>query len=186
VTNQIDPDLSRFANIEIGRVKIYENSKQNIELLYLFPSNCLDSELPVVQIPEEVIRLLIRSDNVVFIGSVDKQGMPNISPRFVLGIVGDNSKLLFGDLFENKTFTNLVVWNKVTASVVDKDTMGGFQLKGEASEVTDDDLVTLANSKLKEHGFGSKPHRVWVLDVKEIFSAKPSGDSKAPLISAYG
>jgi uncharacterized protein len=140
----------------------------------------------LVQIPEEVLRLLIRNDNVVLIGSVDKAGVPNISPRFVLGIVGDNTKLLFGDLFENKTFTNLTSWNKVSASVIDKDTMGGFQLKGEAAEVTDNELVDLANSKLKEHGFGSKPHRVWVLDVKEIFSAIPSGDSKAPLISAYG
>jgi len=140
----------------------------------------------MVQIPEEVIRLLIRNDNVALIGSVDKRGIPNISPRFVLGIVGDNSKLLFGDLFENKTFANLLAWNKVTASIIDKDTMSGYQLKGEASEVTDNDLVTLANAKLKEHGFDSKPHRIWVLDVKEIFSSIPSGESKLPLISAYG
>ena len=140
----------------------------------------------MVQIPEEVIRLLIRNDNVALIGSVDKAGVPNISPRFVLGIVGDNNQLLFADLYENKTFSNLTAWNKVTASVIDKDTMGGYQLKGEASEVVDGELVSLANSKLKEHGFGAKPHRVWVLDVKEIFSSKPSGDSKSPLISAYG
>ncbi|HYB03400.1 MAG TPA: pyridoxamine 5'-phosphate oxidase family protein, partial [Nitrososphaerales archaeon] len=118
-----------------------------------------------MQIPEEVLRLLIRNDNIALIGSVDKAGVPNISPRFVLGIVGDNDKLLFGDLFENKTFTNLTVWNKVTVSVIDKDTMGGFQLKGEASEVTDPELVNLANTKLNEHGFGAKPHRVWTLDV---------------------
>ena len=140
----------------------------------------------MVQIPEEVLRLLIRNDNVALIGSVDKSGVPNISPRFVLGIVGDNSQLLFGDLFENKTFTNLTAWNKVTASIIDKDTMGGYQLKGEASEVFNGDLVSLANSKLKEHGFGEKPHRVWILDVKTIFSSKPSGDSKSPLMSAYG
>ena len=140
----------------------------------------------MVQIPEEVIRLLIRNDNVALIGSVDKSGIPNISPRFVLGIVGDNDRLLFADLFENKTFTNLLAWNKVTASIIDRDTMGGYQLKGEASEVTDGELVSLANAKLKEHGFDSKPHRVWVLDVKEIFSSKPSADSRAPLISAYG
>ncbi len=140
----------------------------------------------MVQIPEEVLRLLIKNDNVALIGSVDKAGVPNISPRFVLGILGDNDKLLFADLFENKTFTNLTAWNKVTASVIDKDTMGGFQLKGEALEVTDPELVNLANTTLKEHDFSSKPHRVWTLDVKEIFSSKPSGDSKTPLMSAYG
>lgn len=129
---------------------------------------------------------MIKNDNVALIGSVDKAGVPNISPRFVLGIVGDNDKMLFGDLYENKTFANLTSWNKVAASVIDTETMGGYQLKGEASEVTDSELVEQANAKLKEHGFGSKPHRVWVLEVKEIFSSKPSGDSKVPLISAYG
>lgn len=140
----------------------------------------------MVQIPEEILRLLIKNDNVALIGTVDKAGIPNISPRFVLGIVGNNDRLLFADLFENKTLANLTAWNKVTASVIDAETMGGFQLKGEASEVTDGELVQQANSKLKEHGFGTKPHRVWVLEVKEIFSSQPSGDSKLPLISAYG
>jgi predicted pyridoxine 5'-phosphate oxidase superfamily flavin-nucleotide-binding protein len=140
----------------------------------------------MVQIPEEVLRLLIKNDNIALIGSVDRAGVPNISPRFVLGIIGDNDKLLFADLFENKTFANLTAWNKVTASVIDRETMGGYQLKGEAAETTDSQLVSQADTKLKEHGFGSKPHRVWVLDVKEIFSSRPSGDSKLPLISAYG
>lgn len=140
----------------------------------------------LVQIPEEVLRLLIRNDNVALVGTVDKNGIPNISPRFVLGIVDDNSKLLFADLFENKTLANLTAWNKVTASIIDRDTMGGFQLKGEASEVTDSGLITVANAKLKEHGFDTKPHRVWLLDVKEIFSSRPSSESKLPLISAYG
>ena len=91
----------------------------------------------MVQIPEEVLRLLIKNNNVALIGSVDKAGVPNISPRFVLGIIGNNDRLLFADLFENKTLANLEAWNKVTASVIDVDTMGGYQLKGEASEATD-------------------------------------------------
>jgi predicted pyridoxine 5'-phosphate oxidase superfamily flavin-nucleotide-binding protein len=140
----------------------------------------------MVQIPEEVIRLLIKNDNVALIGSVDKAGIPNISPRFVLGIIGNNDRMLFADLFENKTLANLEAWNKVTASVIDVETMGGYQLKGEASEVTDAELEQQANAKLKEHGFATKPHRIWVLDVKEIFSSQPRSDSKLPLISAYG
>lgn len=140
----------------------------------------------MVQIPEEALRLLIRSDNVVLIGSVDKNGIPNISPRFVLGMLGNNDRLLFADVYENKTFSNLKAWNKVTAAVIDRDSMGGFQLKGEAVEVEDEELIELANSKLKEHGFDSKPHRVWTMEVKEIFSLKPSNDSKLPVTSLYG
>jgi len=140
----------------------------------------------LVQVPEEVIRLLIKNDDVVFVGSVDAKGIPNISPRFVLGIIDNNQKLLFADVFPNKTFANLSAWNKLTAALIDKETMGGFQLKGEAHEITDKELVDQATEGLKEHGLAAKPQRVWILDVKEIYSTKPSGDSKLPLISAYG
>ncbi len=86
----------------------------------------LDSIL--VQIPEEALRLIVKADNVVLIGSVDAKGIPNISPRFVLAIL-ENERLLFADAFKNKTFANLKGWNKVTAAVIDRETMGGFQLR---------------------------------------------------------
>ena len=131
------------------------------------------------------MRLIIKAGNVVFVGSVDAKGVPNISPRYVLDIIG-NEKLLFGDSFQSKTLDNVERWNKVTVALVDSETMGGFQLKGDALETSDEGLTKLANQKLKEYGFSRTPQRVWILDVKEIYSLKPSDESKPPLISAYG
>jgi len=139
----------------------------------------------MVQVPEEAVTQMLKNGNVVLVGSVDGKGIPNISPRFVLAVL-DNEKLLFADAFQNKTFSNLKAWKKVTVAIIDKDTMGGFQLKGDATEVADKDLIAQANAKLKEYGIKARPERAWTLTVNEVFSLKPSSESKAPLMSAYG
>lgn len=139
----------------------------------------------MVQVPEEAVTLMLKNDNVVLVGSVDGKGIPNISPRFVLAVL-DNEKLLFADAFQNKTFSNLKSWKKVTVAIIDKDTMGGFQLKGDAIEVEDKEVISQASAKLKEYGIKAKPERAWTLNVSEVFSLKPSNQSKAPLMSAYG
>ena len=139
----------------------------------------------LVQIPQEVLRLIIKSGNVVLIGTVNSKHIPNISPRFVLDVL-NNEKLLFADAFQTKTFDNLKTNSKVTAAIIDKETMGGFQLKGEASEIEDENLIKQTLNKLRDYGFDTKLHRVWILKVDEVFSSKPSNKSKHPLISAYG
>ena len=138
----------------------------------------------MVKIPEEAVTLILKNGNVVLVGSVDSKGVPNISPRFVLAVIEDE-KLLFADAFQNKTFDNIKAWRKVAVSVMDRETMGGFQLKGDAEEVTDKDLVAQANAKLRGFGIFAKPKRAWTLSVKEVYSLKPEGKSKSPIISAY-
>ncbi len=135
-------------------------------------------------IPEEAVTLILKNDDVVLVGSVDSRGVPNISPRFVLAVI-ENEKLVFADAFKNKTFDNIKAWNRVTVAVMDRETMGGFQLKGYAEEVDDDDLVELARKKLKEHGIQAAPEKAWVFSVKEVFSLKPESKSKKPIVSAY-
>jgi predicted pyridoxine 5'-phosphate oxidase superfamily flavin-nucleotide-binding protein len=139
----------------------------------------------LVKIPEEAVTLILKNDNVVLVGSVDSKGVPNIAPRFVLAVIEDE-RLLFADAYRNKTFDNIKAWRKVTVSVIDKETMGGFQLKGDAEEVVDDDLVAQASAKLAEHGISAKPEKAWVLAVNEVYSLKPESKSKAPIISGYG
>ena len=138
----------------------------------------------MVKIPEEAVTLILKNDNVVLVGSVDSKGVPNIAPRFVLAVIEDE-KLLFADAFKNKTFDNIKAWRKVTVSIMDKETMGGFQLKGDAEEVTDRELVAQANAKLLGYGIAAKPQRAWVLSVNSVYSLKPESRSKAPIISAY-
>lgn len=133
----------------------------------------------MAQIDEDVIRLIIKQRHVVLVGSVSANGMPNISPRYVLGILG-NEKLLFADAFENKTFHNINAWPKVTVAVFDRDTQGGYQLKGDAEGVSDPKLVSQAETRLKEFGIYEKPKKVWAIAVKEVFSLEPSARSRRP------
>jgi len=135
-------------------------------------------------ITEDVIRLIIKQQNMVLVGTVNSQGIPNISPRYVLGIL-DNDRLLFADGFENKTFHNIKSWPKISVAVLDSDTHGGYQLKGSVQEVADPKLVSNAAVKLRGFGIDVTPVKVWTLKVEEVYSLEPSAKSKQPLASAY-
>ena len=117
-------------------------------------------------------------------GSVSADGIPNISPRYVLGIL-QNEKLLFADAFTNKTYHNTKAWPRVTVAIFDRDTQGGYQLKGSAEEVTDPKLISQAKTRLKELGILEEPKKVWALVVKEVFSLEPSAKSRYPFSSYY-
>ena len=117
---------------------------------------------------------------MVLVGSTSADGIPNISPRYVLGIL-NNEKLLFADAFENKTFKNINAWPKVTVAVFDRNTQGGYQLKGSAEAVVDSKLVSQAETRLREFGISEKPKKVWALAVKEVFSLEPSAKSRNPV-----
>lgn len=136
------------------------------------------------QISDEIIHLIAKEGNIVVVATIDTLGIPNISPRYVMAILDD--KIVFADAYRNKTFTNIKRWPKVTAAIVDKVNRGGFQLKGDAEEITDPELISACAKKLKELKFDSGPVSVWALKVNEIYSIKPSESSKFPLFSAYG
>jgi predicted pyridoxine 5'-phosphate oxidase superfamily flavin-nucleotide-binding protein len=139
----------------------------------------------LVKIDDDVLRLIIKSKDIVLVASVNQKGIPNISPRYVLGIL-DNEKLLFADAFENKTYHNISSWPKVSVAVFDKDAeSGGYQLKGEVVDVTDQNLISRAEAKLKQFGINLKPKKVWTLDVKEVYSLEPSEKSRYAISSYY-
>ena len=133
----------------------------------------------MVQIDEDIIRLIIKQHHVVLVGSVSADGTPNISPRYVLGIL-HNEKLLFADAFENKTLHNINAWPRVTVAIFDRDTQAGYQLKGSAENISDPNLISQAEVKLDEFGIKEKPKKVWALAIKEIFSLEPSAKSRHP------
>lgn len=139
----------------------------------------------MVKVNDEIVQLIIKQGNVVLVGSVDRLGTPNISPRYVMAILEDE-KIVFADAYMNKTYTNVKSWPKITVAVVDQANRAGFQLKGDAEEITDPVITAQAAQKLNDLGFKSGPATVWALNIKEIYSIKPSEKSKKPLISAYG
>ena len=139
----------------------------------------------MVKLDEDVLRMIIKSKDIVLVASVNPKGIPNISPRYVLGIL-DNEKLLFADAYENKTFHNITAWPKVSVAVFDKDAeSGGYQLKGEVVDVTDPLLMARAEAKLKQFGINLTPKKVWTLDVKEVYSLEPSEKSRYAISSYY-
>jgi len=139
----------------------------------------------LVKISDEIVSLIAREGNVVVVASIDSLGIPNISPRYVMMIL-DDEKLVFVDVYMNKTFSNIKRWPKVAAAVVDKVNRGGFQLKGDVEEITDQNVISQCATKLKELKFDKGPSFVWALNVKEIYSIVPSESSKVPLFTAYG
>lgn len=130
------------------------------------------------------MRLIIKQEHLVMVGTVNSNGVPNISPRYVLGVL-EGDRLLFADAFENKTFHNIKSWPKVSVAVLDSSTLGGYQLKGDVVQVTDPQLISHAEVKLREFGINVKPVNVWTLLVKEVYSLEPSARSRFPLASAY-
>ncbi len=139
----------------------------------------------MVKITDDIVSLIAREGNVVVVASTDALGIPNISPRYVMMIL-DDEKLVFADLYMNKTFTNIKRWPKVAAAIVDKVNRGGFQLKGDAEEIKDIEIISQCAKKLKDLKFNSEPAYVWALNVKEIYSIRPSESSKMPLFTVYG
>jgi uncharacterized protein len=139
----------------------------------------------MVKLTDEIISLIAKEENVVVLASVDENGTPNISPRYVMMILNDE-KLVFADVFMNKTFNNIRRWPKVAAAIVEKRSRGGFQLKGEVEDITDPMIISQCGKKIKELKFDSSPVFVWALRVDEIYSIIPSESSKIPIFSVYG
>jgi hypothetical protein len=65
--------------------------------------------------------------------------------------------------------------------VFDRNTQGGYQLKGSAENVTDPGLLSQAETRLGEFGISEKPKKVWALEIKEVFSLEPSSRSRNPV-----
>jgi hypothetical protein len=139
----------------------------------------------MVKISDEIVSLIAKEGNLVVLASVDAFGTPNISPRYVMMIL-DDEKLVFADVYMNKTFANIKRWPKVAVAIVDKINRGGFQLKGDVEEIKDPVIISQCTKKLKDLKFDSAPSFVWALNIKEIYSIVPSELSKMPLFTVYG
>lgn len=105
----------------------------------------------MVKVSDEIVQLIIQQGNMVLVGSVDRMGTPNISPRFVMAIL-EEEKIVFADAYMNKTYANIKSWPKITVAIVDQANRSGFQLKGDAEEITDPDMNEQAAQKLKDLG----------------------------------
>lgn len=127
----------------------------------------------------------------MWVGTSDKDGVPNVSPRSAFWITDDGA-LAWCDWFKNKTFWNWRENNHVAVSVVDTITFTGWQMKGSCEFVEDDKQVAAILQDVL-----SKPrHRLFTrtmelhedyspiivkFTVEKIYSLAPEKASNEPL-----
>jgi predicted pyridoxine 5'-phosphate oxidase superfamily flavin-nucleotide-binding protein len=131
---------------------------------------CVD----MVKITDE-IRKFVETQKISYVATVNKKGLPNVSPKGPLRIVDDKT-LAFADLFSKKTRDNLKNNPGIAVSVVDVEKKEGFQFRGKAEVLTDGPLFDRIVQEI------SKPYRktplvqsVVKIRVKEIHDLAPPG-----------
>jgi hypothetical protein len=89
----------------------------------------------MVTIPKEVQNMMSRQ-KVIVVGSVDLNGMCNLSPRTAFHFSED--AIYWLDFFKHKSHYNFrnVPW--ISVAVFDKENLKGYQMKGKVSFVTNE------------------------------------------------
>lgn len=89
----------------------------------------------MVAIPSKV-KQMIQRQQIIIVGSADKSGLPNVSPRTSFYLDQDGS-IYWLDLFAHKTFRNLQKNPWCSIAVFEKKKLSGYQLKGKIKIVSD-------------------------------------------------
>lgn len=84
-----------------------------------------------------------------YVGTVERNGTPNVSPRFILE--ANNEHLLWGDKFKNKTFLNFSRPSPITIALINWQAENGYQLKGWGSFHFFGESINKVNDYWKKH-----------------------------------
>ena len=144
----------------------------------------------MVAIPLE-IQEMMRKQKVIVVGSVDLNGVANISPRTAFYF--SNNAIYWLDFFKHKSQGNFKSLPWVSIAVIDKKKLSGFQLKGKVSFVTDQkekmritDIVSRSatgktSAKIFEQ-MSQKTPDVIMFVPKAIYSLSPQEESGRALV----
>ena len=144
----------------------------------------------MVTIPFE-IQEMMRKQKVIVVGSVDLNGVANISPR--TAFYSSNDAIYWLDFFKHKSQGNFKSLPWVSIAVIDKKKLSGFQLKGKVSFVTDQkekikitDIVSRSatgktSAKIFEQ-MSQKTPDVIMFVPKAIYSLSPQEESGRALV----
>ena len=144
----------------------------------------------MVDIPLE-IQEMMRKQKVIVVGSVDLNGVANISPRTAFYF--SNDAIYWLDFFKHKSQGNFKSLPWVSIAVIDKKKLSGFQLKGKVSFVTDQkekmritDIVSRSatgktSAKIFEQ-MSQKTPDVIMFVPKAIYSLSPQEESGRALV----
>lgn len=140
----------------------------------------------MVAIPLE-IQEMMRKQKVIVVGSVDLNGVANISPRTAFYF--SNDAIYWLDFFKHKSQGNFKSLPWISVAVIDKKKLNGFQLKGKVSFITDQneklritDIITRSatgktSSKIFERMSQNKTPDIIMFNPKAIYSLSPQEES---------
>ncbi|HET6457340.1 MAG TPA: pyridoxamine 5'-phosphate oxidase family protein, partial [Nitrosopumilaceae archaeon] len=137
------------------------------------------------------IQEMLREQKFIVVGSVDANGLCNISPR--TSFYYSKNAIYWLDFFKHKSQGNFKTIPWVSVSVFDKKELKGFQLKGKVSFVTDKkektritDIIMRSvtgktSSKVFERVSQNKTPDVLLFTPKAIYSLDPKEESGSAL-----
>jgi uncharacterized protein len=143
------------------------------------------------------VQEMMRDQKFIVVGSVDANGLCNLSPR--TSFYYSKDAIYWLDFFKHKSQGNFKTIPWVSIAVFDKKELRGFQLKGKVSFVTDQkqktkiiDIITRSvtgktSTKIFERMSQNKSPDVLMFSPKAIYSLDPKEESgKAQIIDKDG
>jgi predicted pyridoxine 5'-phosphate oxidase superfamily flavin-nucleotide-binding protein len=129
----------------------------------------------LAKIPPEVMELVNASDATKVMGTVDRQGIPNVVPLGSIRAVSDDT-IVFAEIFHIKTKENLLATKKATVLVV-KDGKA-YQIKGTFAGYTSSGPAFEAMSKAIMERSKLPTKAVGMIKVDSVYSCIPGENSR--------
>lgn len=145
----------------------------------------------MIKIPVKV-QEMFKDQKVIVVGSVDVNGLANLSPRTSFHF--SDTAVYWLDFFKHKSQGNFKSIPWVSLGVFDKKELKGYQLKGKVTFVTDakeksriTDLITRSatgktSSKIFERISQNKTPDVIMFTPKAVYSLSPKEESGVAMI----
>jgi predicted pyridoxine 5'-phosphate oxidase superfamily flavin-nucleotide-binding protein len=140
----------------------------------------------MIKIPAKV-QALFKDQKVIVVGSVDVNGLANLSPRTAFYFT--DTAVYWLDFFKHKSQGNFKSIPWVSVGVFDKKDLKGYQIKGKVTFVTDakekariTDIITRSatgktSSKIFERMSQNKIPDVIMFTPKAVYSLDPKDES---------
>ncbi len=145
----------------------------------------------MIKIPAKVQEML-KSQKVIIVGSVDANGLANLSPR--TSFYFTDTAVYWLDFFKHKSQGNFKTIPWVSVGVFDKKELKGYQMKGKVTFVTESkekaritDVITRSvtgktSSKIFERMSQNKTPDVIMFIPKAVYSLSPKEESGVSIV----
>lgn len=140
-------------------------------------------------IVSENVKRLIQKEGLFVVGTSDKKGISNLSPRTAY-FLSTSGEIYWLELFKHKTYHNIKSNPWCSIAVFDKRRLGGYQIKGTAGLVKDkkskeDITVRIIDRLTRQHKQriikATKKPGLVRFTPKILYSLNPNEMASAPL-----